>query len=148
MAFARASRNRVRYTTNHAAIESIFHSGGSAYEKARRMGIETKEAAVAIVLREHTRTGYLASQHGYTVTNAGPNRCRFTVHNDADYARFVHGGTQEVITSSRPGGHMLVRPMPHSFFPTTTALPQVRGQRGDPWMERAMEQVLLLNGIR
>lgn len=148
MAFSRASAGRVRFSTDYAAIESIFHSGGSAYEAARRMGIETKEASVAIVLREHNRTGDLASQHGYSVTNAGPGRCRFTVHNDAPHAKYVYGGTPEIITSNRPFGHMIVRPSPHSYFPTPTALPQVRGQVGDPWMERAMNQVLLLNGIR
>jgi hypothetical protein len=148
MGFVSAKAHRVRFTTDHAAIESIFHAGGSVYKKARELAIETKNDAVAIVLREHNRTGDLASQHGWTVTNAGPARCRFTVHNDARHAIFVHGGTAEMITSTRPFGHMMVRPSPHSYFSTETPMPMVRGQKGDPWMERAMNGVLLLNGIR
>lgn len=143
MGFAVAPGHRVRVTVNQTAIQSIFLSGGDAFEYARRLGAETMEVAM---LSCPFRSGELKNSHGFTTTPVGKYKCQFTVHNDAEHAMYVHEGTLMVapITSTTPGKYMFLRPGP--LYDVRKRL-WVRGQSANPWMERSMEAVLERHGI-
>ena len=140
----RASVNRIRVSVNSAAIESMFMPGGDVWAWGRDTGYEINAVARATA---PSRTGHLRSAHGMLQVPNGRTQVRTVVYNDADHARYVHDGTVGPIMSTRPGGMMIVDPAPRSWFTRPTAVHEVRGQRAQPWLREAMEDVLARRGI-
>lgn len=136
---------RYRVTVNSAALDRLFLPGGDVWVWSRDVGREVMFQAIATA---PGRTGLLRSLHGMNQQPGGPRAVRFTVYNDAEYAKFVHNGTTGPITSTRPGGFLLVRPSPYSFFGRFTPLPFVSGQNAQPWLANATEDVMARHGIR
>ena len=141
----RLRANRVRMSVNSAALDRMFLPGGDVWAWSRRVGRENLFTAIAIA---PGRTGQLKAMHGLNQTPVGRQHVRYTVFNDAEYARFVHGGTTGPITSTRPGGYLVVRPSPHSYFNREVPLASVAGQRANPWLREAMQTTLARHGIR
>lgn len=144
MGFVRAPGHRVRVTVNQTAIQSIFMAGGDAMRTCRELGLETKEIAMAYC---PVRSGEMKNSHDYIPMPVGKNKCRYSVVNDAPHALYVHEGTLMVapITSTTPGKYMILRPGPaHPYYTKALA---VRGQGANPWMQRAMDDVLSRHGI-
>jgi hypothetical protein len=133
MAFTRASVSRIRVSVNSTAIQSLYEPGGGAWNFAQRLGGEFVREAMR---RAPMRTGRLASMHGFTTTPIGRFQVRTTLYNDASYAKYVSGGTNDIY------GNMVVRAYPHSYYRVPTRRHHVRGQRANPWMERSVDIVL------
>ena len=55
---------------------------------------------------------------------------------EADYALFVHEGTRGPILPY--GRFLVVRPSPHSYYSRPTKRKRVRGQRSNPFLEKAL----------
>ena len=134
---------RYRVTIYQSRIDALFLPGGDVWGWARRMAQETESEAI---LRAPSRTDTLRSLHGSSVTPAGRTQVRWTVYNDAPYARFVHEGTTGPITAAS-GGRLRIRPAPHSNSPVPLFPVAVRGQRANPWIENASNAVLARHGI-
>lgn len=133
--FERASVRRVRVSVNTSLIAAQFLPGGMVWDNARTIG---REMMAEAIVRAPDRTGELKSKHGYTTTPIGRFQVRATVHNDADYAVYVHGGTTDIYAD------MTVRPVPHSFYLPSDNRHRihVRGQRPQPWLVQSMEAVM------
>lgn len=136
--------NRVRMSVNSVGLDRLFMPGGDVWAWSRRVG---REALFVAIAEAPARTGYLKTQHGMTQTPVGRRNVRFTIHNDAEYAKWVTNGTYGPIRSSRPGGMLLIRPAPYSFFSRFVPLAEVRGQQSNNWMWRATEEVMRRHGI-
>lgn len=134
---------RYRVTIYQSRIDALFLPGGDVWGWARRMGQETMAEAIQ---EAPSRTGELRALHGYNVTPAGKTQVRWTVWNDAQHARFVHEGTSGPITAAS-GGRLRIRPAPHSWSPVPLYPVAVRGQRANPWIQRASDSVLARHGI-
>lgn len=135
---------RYRVTVNSLAITRLTLPGGDVWRWARDVGRETMFEAIR---RAPSRTGYMKAMHGFTTTPVGARHVQYTVHNDAPYAKFVHGGTTGPIRSTRPGGMLLVRPSPYSYFNRFVPLPSVDGQPAKPWLREASDAVLARHQI-
>jgi len=135
---------RVRMSVNSVGLDRLFLPGGDVWAWSRRVGRETLFESIAIA---PSRTGHIKAMHGMTQTPVGRRNVRFTIHNDADYARFVVKGTTGPIRSTRPGGMLLVRPAPYSRFNRFVPLESVAGQSANNWLQRASDNVMLRHGI-
>lgn len=134
------------------AINAMFNPGGEAHSETGKIVRDIRLQAIAAA---PVRSGELKRGHRANVT-PGNFRKKVTgqVYNVAKHAVFVvlgTGGPGRIITSSRPGGYLLVRLRPHSWYRWGWARPgmrngvprdYVRGQRANDYIERAANRVL------
>jgi hypothetical protein len=136
--FEAAGISRVRVSVNTTALASMYLPAGDVWDWARKVALDMEIEAIAIA---PFRTGALKLKHGTTTTPIGRYQVRATVHNDADYAAFVHDGTSTI------RANMIVRPFPHSYYPRPWFRDQVRGQPPQPWLDEAKRTVLFRYGL-
>lgn len=146
MATIRRSANLKRVVVNvyNGAIESEFTAGGEVSRengKIRRAIIRRAEATAP------SRTGELKAAHrdGGALLE-GKLRLRGSVENVAPHAAFVHDGTLGKNISARGNGRLVVPAHrglpPRRHGGTILIYPfSVRGQKAQPWLEKAGEAV-------
>ena len=150
---------KARVTIYDTALDAMFAPGGDVWGWLIN---EVSRAHLAAALAEvPKRSGELARQHNVSVT---PYRrgLRYSLGNYADYAAFVHYGTDGPIVANgtrtvqrRWGAYdpheranrLLVLP-PGGGYPHKIWTREVRGQAANPWIERAAEIALGKYGYR
>lgn len=134
-----------KVTINYLAIQSLFEPGGDVYRFMRRIGTEIKteaEATAPVGL-----TGNLKRSHRLFVTPETRYGCFATVRNDARHASWVHNGT-----ASNGSGYIFpkraARLGPFPGLSGVLIMPnKVRGQRANPWLNRAGRTVMSRYGV-
>lgn len=140
------SVSRVRTSVNSTQIARAFLPGGMVWDNMRRFMFTSKTAAIGDAPK---RTGHLASTIGTVLTPAGKNQCRGTLYADADYARFVIGGTSTI------RANMKVRLAPHSYYTVPNSKfgypgvlrREVRGQRANDFLDRAVGRAFHIHRV-
>lgn len=139
--------NRVRVSVNDTAIARAFVPGGMVWDNMRRFMLTTLSMGR---IEAPVRSGELMRSLGQVLTPSGRNQCRGTLYADADHARYVVGGTRPLIT-----GNMKVRLAPHSYYTRPTSSRgypgvlrrEVRGQRANDFLTRAVRRALRIHGV-
>lgn len=134
------ARTTVRVRVHEAKIQGMHEPGGDIHQFSRRLGRDGARYAVALAPK---RTMELANSVG-TTTRTYPLRVITNVYASAPHALFVIRGTRRLITSSRPGGWMRLRPgagWPMMFKRA------VAGQAANNFLDEAKRLALAENGI-
>lgn len=135
----------VRIVVHDQAITDLVEFGpvrDFTQEVARKIRDNAIEKAARF-----SRTGALAASHHYR-TRARVRSVVGTVYNDSDHAIFVHEGTRSPIVPN-PRPTRTGRP-PSLRFVSRGELwfkREVSGQRANPWLRRAMVDVLAEEGV-
>lgn len=132
----------VRVTIYDTAVDGLFRPGGQAWNWLGLLGTEHLNLAIAFA---PARSGHLKSSHYpapimTSYTSGGQRGSRYTIRNDADYALYVHEGTNGPITASGENG--LWVPVFRGIPYPRHSRPSVRGQAANPWITRAGEVAL------
>lgn len=126
-----------RFTVDDNGIDQLFATGQEVWKYTALMGTEHLGASI---MYAPSRSGRLRASH-YPVpimTPEGRRGWRYTIRNDAPYARFVHEGTTGPIY---PTGEFLSVPVFRgSVYPRFRAR-SVSGQIGKPWMQWALDSI-------
>lgn len=115
-------------------LSAMYQTGGQADRWARRLAQRMEAAAIIMA---PVRSGDLKRQH--TVRRRGINQwaANYQVWNDSDHAQHVHFGTTGPI---RPKTASKLR-VPNRGGAGYRLLPSVRGQKANPWLDRACSAV-------
>lgn len=151
----------VNVSVDDEAIAKLFVPGlaGDGWYWMRRVGEQHKDFAIAAAPK---RTGHLATRHSVSLQPNGKYQCRYSVANSAEYAKYVHEGTEtpihsdrttwsEIIANDAAGisyetPHMVIRASPYSYFNGPTPAVWVDGQPAQPWIVDAFEVILSIYG--
>lgn len=137
------------YIIYYQNIDGLFSAGQPAHQFLTKRNREVKVRAAQLAPK---RTGNLArSVRNVGVRKNGPYRATGQISADADYAFFVHDGTRGPITA-RGGGVMILRtPHPRGIGGKGGTggfgVRSVRGQRANPFLLRAAQQVMSRYGV-
>lgn len=134
----------VHVTVYETRISQAFQRGGMIYNEANRLR-RVNELIAAV--KTPTRTGRLRASVGSEMLASGVFTCSYAVFAGADYAPYVLGGTTGPIRSNRPGGMMLVRPAPSSWYPLPTYRRSVRGQSANNFLKDSLFPTFALKGL-
>lgn len=140
----------VRVTIKDSAVTMELSSpAGDNWAFMRKIG---QEHAWQAALRAPSRTSNLKRSHNLALTPRGTTGVQASVGNYADYARYVHEGTQGPITAhgwdDGSPAFMAIRPAPHSWFPGGGFARSVAGQTANPWIAEAAEDVYPKYGFK
>lgn len=134
----------VKVTVYETTIALAFQPGGMIYRETNSL---RRDNDLWAAVKAPVRTGRLRSSIGSEMTASRRFHCGYDVYANADYAPFVLGGTTGPIRSSRPRGAMLVRPVPHSWFPLPTLRHQVRGQSANNFLFESITRAFAVKGL-
>lgn len=127
-------RTRVeRVTVKETEISKSFKDErGSVKQQMRKTAIYNLAFAQKLAPK---RTGALAESISYAIRPAfSAYETMYTLEVHAPYAEYTLRTTGPWITSSRPGGAMLVRPMPFSRYDEPTLRRAVKGYVSRDWL--------------
>lgn len=85
---------------------------------------------------------HLRDQHDSFIRGVNQFRCEASIWNSAEHAEWVHGGVPGRIY---PEGDFLWVPMRRTSA-SRTKRTSVRGQKPNPWMDRACQRIAMANG--
>lgn len=134
---------RARVTIDDNAVTRMTSTpSGDVWQFMQRFGTQ---ATWMSVLKAPVRSGKLKASHNLALTPRGRDGTRASIGNYADHTVFVHEGTTGPITASGwddgSPAFLAIRPFPASHFGQRTYLRSVAGQKANPWMREAVEDV-------
>jgi hypothetical protein len=93
------ANTKVKVKVNKNGIRSMFVPGGEIYRKAEQIELSVFQATKRTTPK---RTGYLGRSLRTSRVGSNGYGCNFRVWANADYAKYVAGGTRPIITSHGP----------------------------------------------
>ena len=138
-------RTRVtRVTVRETEIEKAFTTGDVAKEM-RKTALYNLALAQKLAPK---RTGNLAATISYAVRPAfSAFTTMYTLEAHAPYAEYTLRDTGPRIWSSRPGGALLVRPIPFSRYNEPTLRRSVAGYQSRDWLGASTQGTFKARGL-
>ncbi len=135
----------VRVTIKDSSVAMELSSpAGDNWSFLQKIG---QEHAWQAAIKAPSRTANLKRSHNLALTPRGSTGVQASVGNYADYARYVHEGTNGPIFPMG-GDNLWIRPFPHSRFPRGGRAKSVAGQTANPWIAKAAEDVYPKYGFK
>lgn len=128
-------------TVYDVELSALFDRMGTVGKPMTRL---QREVFLASIAAAPARSGEIKRSHvNRGARKAGPYRIRGFIQNEAPHAAYVYKGTSGPITPKRRKVLRLAAGGGHGVVFTK----RVRGQRANPWMERAARTVLSRHGL-